>query len=139
MSELTGIYGPDFPHGSFADPVNSRIVESEILGGVHLDNLLAGAELELQTENRSYRLLYCGAGLAWIAGHPVFCPQPVLVRVHGSTWGGAMIKADFIGRGMHLEFLHPDRRTITTSKIVEIREVRSDQGRNERWPNAGIS
>lgn len=137
MSTRTGTYGPGFPHGSFADPVNARIVESEILGGVYLDNLGAGAELELQTENRSYRFLYCGGGSAWIEGHPVFCPEPVLVRVHGSTWGGAMIKADFIGRGMHLEFLHPNRRTITTSRIVEIREVKSDQATGERWPNAG--
>jgi hypothetical protein len=33
-----------------------------------------------------------------------------------------MIRRAFIGRGMHLEFRHPQDRTITTSKIVEIRE-----------------
>jgi hypothetical protein len=36
-----------------------------------------------------------------------------------------MIRTAFIGRGMHLEFDHPHFRTILTSRIVEIKEVRS--------------
>jgi hypothetical protein len=46
-----------------------------------------------------------------------------LVNVHGSTWGGSMLKVAFIGRGMHLEFRHPQHRVITTSRIVEVRQV----------------
>lgn len=132
----TGVFVSGFPHGSFADRVNSRIVESEILGGVRLEDLVAGTELELITENRQYRLRYCGSGQAWISGHPTFCPNPVLVRIHGSTWGGAMIKAAFIGRGMHLEFRDQECRTITTSKIVEIREC---TGHSAWLSNVGIS
>ncbi len=57
-----------------------------------------------------------------LSGHPQFCPQPVLVRIQGSTWGGSMLKAEFIGRGMRLEFRHPSFQTVVTSRIVEIRE-----------------
>jgi hypothetical protein len=46
------------------------------------------------------------------------------VQISGSTWGGSMIKMKFIGRGMRLEFNHPSYRTITTTKILEIRAVR---------------
>jgi hypothetical protein len=34
-----------------------------------------------------------------------------------------MLKRQFVGRGMHLEFCHPEYRTpIVTSRIKEIRE-----------------
>jgi hypothetical protein len=45
------------------------------------------------------------------------------VYLAGSTWGGSMLKQSFIGRGMHLEFLHPVFQRILTSPIVEIREL----------------
>jgi hypothetical protein len=33
-----------------------------------------------------------------------------------------MLKEQFIGRGMHLEFRHPNYLPITTSRILEVRE-----------------
>ena len=61
----------------------------------------------------------CGKDLIW--GHPQYCPEPVAVRIEGSTWGGAMLKLRFVGRGMRLEFQHPTYHRIVTSRIVEIR------------------
>jgi hypothetical protein len=104
------------------DRVNRRIIQSEIEGGVHLGDLTPGTVLEVQTQNRAYTIHYQGRGQALISGHPVFCPQPVLVSIHGSTWGGSMLKERFIGRGMHLEFGHPAYEPITTSVIVDVRE-----------------
>jgi len=115
-----GFRHPFAPHPGLCDEVNSRIVESEIEGGVHLDTLPEGATLLIKTQNRSYRLVNQGQGHAMISGHPRFCPQPVRVKIGGSTWGGSMLKLKYIGRGMHLEFLHPEYNTITTSKILEI-------------------
>ncbi len=34
-----------------------------------------------------------------------------------------MIKSGFIGRGMHLEFGHPEFEPITTSVILRVREA----------------
>jgi hypothetical protein len=110
------------PHPNLADGVNRNLAQSEIEGGVHLSHLPEGARLEIRTENRSYCFVYCGCGKALLSGHPQFCPEPVLVRIHGSTWGGSMIKAEFIGRGMRLEFRHPDYKTVITSRILEIWE-----------------
>lgn len=106
---------------NFSDEINSRIIQSEIEGGVHLEDLPGGAALVVETENRSYRVMMDNCGAAYISGHPVFCPKPTLVNIHGSSWGGSMLKVAYIGRGMHLEFHHPEYQTITTSKIVEIR------------------
>jgi hypothetical protein len=110
------------PHPNLGDGVNRNLAQSEIEGGVHLSRLSEGAQLEIRTENRSYWLVYHGRGRAMLSGHPQFCPQPVMVRIHGSTWGGSMIKSEYIGRGMRLEFRHPDYKTVVTSRIVEIWE-----------------
>ena len=110
------------PHPNLADEVNHNIVQSEIEGGVYLRDLSPGAVLAIQTQNRSYTLVNLGDESALISGHPEFCPEPVEVLVQGSTWGGSMLKTKFVGRGMHLEFVHPVYRTVITSEIVEIRQ-----------------
>src|ERR1051326_7632282 len=118
MTEIT----TGFPHPHFDDVVNRRIVRSEIEGGVLLDDLPDGAELEIETENRCYRLRVCGPGEALISGHPRLCPEPVLVKIHGSTWGGSLLRRMFIGRGLQLEFRHPEHMVVLTSPIVDIRQ-----------------
>lgn len=111
------------PHPGLSDQVNHNIVQSEIEGGVFLDALPEGATLEMQTENRRYRILNRGRGQVLISGHPEFCPRPLRAFIHGSTWGGSMIKVGFIGRGMRLEFAPVNGVVITTSRIIDIRTV----------------
>ena len=116
---------PDFfaPHPNLSDTINSQIIESEIEGGVHLDRMLPGEVLEIETKDWTCRLEYCGDHLARVSGHARFCPHPVEVSVCGSTWGGSLLKQHFIGRGMHLEFIHPVYQRVLTSRIVEIRQA----------------
>jgi len=111
----------DFPHRHLDEAINGGMVRSEIEGGVCLDLLPDGAELEVETENHCYRLRVCGRGHALISGHPRLCPEPVLVKIHGSSWGGSLLRRTFIGRGLQLEFRHPEFLTVLTSPIVEIR------------------
>jgi len=119
------------PHQNLSDHVNRNIVRSEIEGGVYLKDLPDESTLEVVTQNRGYTLTLRHDGLALISGHPEFCPEPVLVAIAGSTWGGSMLKLRYIGRGMHLEFCHPEYRTpIVTSRIQEVRE-RIDLGFDE--------
>jgi hypothetical protein len=107
------------PH--LSDGVNRNIIQSEIEGGVYLRDLSPGSLLSIQTENRAYRMVALGDGAVLISGHPEFCPDPIEVRVNGSTWGGSMLKMKFVGRGMRLEFEHPVYRTILTSRILDVR------------------
>ena len=111
------------PHPNFSDEVNGNIVQSEIEGGVYLDNLSAGAVLEVETQNHWYTIVIRGRGEELISGHPKYCPDPLPVRIAGSTWGGSMLKMRFIGRGMRLEFTHPSYPRIVTSRVVEIRAL----------------
>jgi hypothetical protein len=110
------------PHPNLSDEINRNMIQSEIEGGVHLQDLAPGTVLEVQTRNRTYRIVSERDGEAWISGHPVYCPDPILVSIHGSTWGGSMIREHYIGRGLHLEFGHPEFRAITTSRILDVQE-----------------
>jgi hypothetical protein len=113
------------PHENLSNEVNRNLVRSEIEGGVRLQDLQPGSRLRVHTENTCYELVVLHGGSAYLSGHPLYCPQPVLVTIAGSTWGGSMLKVLFIGRGMCLEFRHPGHSTpIVTSTIREIRECR---------------
>ena len=110
------------PHQNLSDQINGNIIRSEIEGGVYLRDLPDESTLEVATQNRRYTLVVRGDGQALIWGHPEFCPEPVEVRIHGSNWGGSMLKAAYLGRGMHLEYRHPKYRgPIVTSPIVDIK------------------
>ena len=111
------------PHPNLSDAINSRLCQAEVDGGIQQEELNIGAILEIETDNRVYRLINCEDGYIRISGHPQFCPDPIKARVHGSTWGGSMIKSKYIGRGMRLEFKHPTLGVVITSWIKDIREV----------------
>ena len=52
------------PHPNLSDEVNHNIVQSEVEGGVHLDDLAQGSRLEVQTQHRWYTVVNCGDG--WV-------------------------------------------------------------------------
>jgi len=110
------------PHPNLSDEINHNIIQSEIEGGVYLRELPDESTLEVETLNRWYTLVVLRDGEALISGHPEFCPEPVRVHISGCTWGGSMLKMAFVGRGMHLEYRHPDYEgPILTTRIVDIR------------------
>ncbi len=111
------------PHPNLSDEVNRNIVHSEIEGGVFLRDLPSSTVLQIQTRNHCYTAIVLDHSTAMISGHPEFCPEPVLVDIAGSTWGGCMLKRHYVGRGMRLEFCHPEYPTpILTSVIQNIWE-----------------
>jgi len=104
--------------------VNHEIVASEFEGGVFLRDLAPATVLYIETAHHCYTAIVLAGNSVLMSGHPKYCPEPVEVKISGSTWGGSMLKPCFIGRGMHLEFKHPDFRSlITTSRIRDIREA----------------
>jgi len=119
------------PHPNLSDEVNHNFVQSEVEGGVYLNDLPPATVLEIQTQHHCYQVVLLDENIALISGHPQFCPEPIQVAIAGSTWGGSMLKRRFVGRGMHLEFRHPDYRTpIVTSTVQDIREPRLQQVRH---------
>jgi hypothetical protein len=119
-------------YSNLSDKVNRNIVESEIEGGVFFNDLPPSTVLEIQTQQHCYQVVFLGDNNALISGHPQYCPEPTRVAIAGSTWGGSMLKRRFVGRGMHLEFCHPQYRTpIVTSPVQEIREPQLEHVRDQ--------
>ena len=106
---------------SFSPEVSRSIIRSEVEGGLDLNEVPVGAVILVETENRTYRIELRDGRTAYISGHPEFCPEPTCVIIRGSHWGGSMLKMGYVGRGMHLEFQHPEYKTISTSRIVDVR------------------
>jgi hypothetical protein len=111
--EPIGSQGLSIP-GTAAQPARGE--------GVDLCDLPLGAVLEVETGHHTYRVENRGDGKVLIAGHPRYCPEPVLVDLHGSVGEGSLLKLWFIGRGMRMEFVHPQFGAVWTSRIREIRE-----------------
>jgi hypothetical protein len=114
---------PGLSYGPLISPTFQPAAEE----GVSLDDLAVGAVVEVVTGHHTYRLENRGGGEVLISGHPVYCPEPVLVELHGSVGDSGVIKMWFIGRGMRLEFRHPALGLVQTSRVREIHELTAAQ------------
>jgi hypothetical protein len=103
--------------------IPSAAFQSECAEGVALDELPVGAMFEVETGHHTYRVENRGDGKVLISGHPVYCPEAVVVDLHGSIGNATMIKMWFIGRGLRMEFRHPTFGVIRTSRVRKIREL----------------
>jgi len=111
-------------HNNLSDEINHNIAQSEIEGGVFLKDLPVGSALEVITRNTRYVIKKRAEDEYSIVGHQRYCPVETPVRIAGSTWGGSMLKAGFIGRGMCIELstlAYPS--PITTGMVKEITEI----------------
>jgi hypothetical protein len=104
-------------------PLLSPTLQSAGDEGVFLDDLAVGAVVEVVTGHHTYRLENRGGGAVLISGHPVYCPEPVLMWLHGSVSDSHEIKMWFIGPGMRLELRHPTLGLVQTSRVREIHEL----------------
>ena len=121
-------------HPHLSSDINQRIAEVNELGGVWVKDhpshvsveiqaqpvLPIGGVLLIRTMNTTYTLHKVGSKEFTIQGHPEYCPRPTPCCIHGSTWGGSMLRAGWVGRGMHLEFVPEGRRVVVTSQIFEV-------------------
>jgi len=114
---------PEEPSEIWDENVRKALVESEMQGGVDLEKMEVGKTLIVTTENRTYIIEKREDGF-YISGHPKYCPKPIKGEILGSNFGGSMMKTNFLGRGMYMEFNTVDHpSTITGSAIQEIEET----------------
>lgn len=119
---------PFKPHPNLSDEINRNIAQSEIDGGAHLDQLKPGRALRFVTLSREYILAKDSDSNYTLVGHPKFCPEPTSCTPHGSSWGGSMLKMDFLGRGMRFEAsIDNTWGYIRTSRVVLIEEIDAPQ------------
>jgi hypothetical protein len=98
----------------------AELLDACRLEGIELDDLPLGAVLEIETSHNKYLLENRGEGQVVLSGHPEFCPEPVLVRFHGSVGGAALVKAGRIEPGLKMAFEHPKFGTLRTSGVRSV-------------------
>jgi hypothetical protein len=114
---------PFTPHPNLSDEINNAIAESELAGGADLEKLAVGKKLIVQTRNTLYTIEQREDGL-YISGNKRFCPEPTKCRIPGSNFGGSMLKMNYVGVGMYMEFFVSGyERVIITSEIQSVEEV----------------
>jgi len=58
--------------------------------GFYLNDLAAGAVVEVETQHHRYTLVKGPGAHVRISGHPTYCPEPVDVQIEGSVGGRPM-------------------------------------------------
>ena len=118
-------------HPNLIPELNAVIAKCEEDGGVWLDQLEVGTRLYVQTKHTLYEIEKRADGF-YISGNAHYCPKPTKAFITGSTFGGSVLKAGFVGVGMYLEFmLKVDGRElgrdghgrIQTSRILSVSEL----------------
>jgi len=105
-------------HPNIDPKIVDRINKSEEDGGVFLDMLPEDAIIVVRTTNTVYTI---DKKASTIEGHAKYCPTPTHFYFNGSTFGGSMIRVNWIGVGMHMEFVISGKPgVIITSPVQHI-------------------
>ena len=110
------------PLDNVSDDINFNMMQSEKDGGIWARDISEGETIHVQTQNTLYSITNrADCDFLQMKGHVEYCPDWVQVLIHGSTWGGAMLKVGFIGVGMNLEVTIQGHGVITTSEIKSVK------------------
>jgi hypothetical protein len=104
---------------------------SPLLEGVALMTMKACDTIHVRTRNSDYEifLLDPKSGRALVRGGEYFA-EPVEATVSGSTFGGCMLKAGWLGVGLRMEIYVNGQRTVT-SPVQSLRVECVDFGADE--------
>jgi hypothetical protein len=96
--------------------------------GVALTALKACDTIHVQTRNSDYEIFMLDptSGRALVWGGEYFA-EPVEATVTGSTFGGCMLKAGWLGVGLRMEIYVNGQRTVT-SPVQSLRVEHADFG-----------
>lgn len=108
------------------------------LGGFKFSTLEPNTKMIVETRNSLYEFIVGEETTVTGGSTPngVRFPEPTKVRIHGSTYGGSMIRMDWIGEDMHLEFgiVGTDKLIVTSSiKNVILKDADGDWYYSMDW------
>jgi hypothetical protein len=98
------------------------------LAEVKCNSLKPGCVLDVETKTRHYQMEYVGDDRFRISGHPEFCPEPILAKIHGSIDRLGEFQPGVIGSGMRLMFRGIGDHVIATSEVTAIHMDRGADG-----------
>lgn len=95
--------------------------------GLNMSLLSPKTKLFVETKNSFYEFVVVEAKKVTVFGGTlkdggIRYPQPASAIFYGSTWGGSMIKVDWLGVGMYMEFkAENEEKLLRTSVVRKIR------------------
>jgi hypothetical protein len=95
----------------------AKIEASKKQGGIELDKLAIGTKIEAQTRNTFYKIEKLPNGRFRVEGGTYFS-QPKETYIGGSTWGGSMMKINWMAVGMHISFSQCDTTAVQKLKVI---------------------
>ncbi len=111
-----------------------RNQEQVDLSGIDLGKLSPGTRVIVQTANNTYQITLLGCGIVKIKGGTHF-PEEVERTFHGCTWGGSMLKMNWIGYDMHMEIADPPNGIITSSRVAAATVCGDGWQYEMEWPS----
>ena len=122
------------------DPMMREIIErQERKGGFNVTLLESGTKITVETSNSIYHLVVVEGREITILGEmkstgEIRYPKPVPAIFIGSTWGGTMMKVDWIGEDMRMEII-VGGNVLTTScvKNAEIEHSNNEWSYSMDW------
>lgn len=109
-------------HPTIHPHITALLEQSDRDGGVDLARLTAGDVVHLETASgRRYTISVDDKDVFFIEGSPKYCPTRRRAYILGSSFGGALLKTNFVGAGLNLEFTtdeHPE--PIMTTRITRV-------------------
>jgi len=119
-------------HPNLSDEINARLNDPQRNEDLDLSKIMPGVTLRFQTHNTRYVITRRTDGLWDVSGNHRYFPTPTVCRIHGSTWGGSMLKLNYIGLGMHVEIIPNEGehrgKIIITSEVTRIGDVDEVKG-----------
>lgn len=112
------------------DRIINKIKEQEELQGIDVSKLPLGCQIVVRTNNNIYKIK-TGEDKVWVQGGKYF-PEKTECIFNGSTFGGSMLKLNWIGHGMYMEF-NFDNKLITTSSVREAKIIGDGWHYNMDW------
>jgi len=106
--------------------VHSNLSDSQI--GLFIRDLSVRTTVFVHTQDSRYILNCLDGEVVTVMGNGKYFnyDEPAPAILHGSTWGGSMIKPGWLGVGMHMEICEIKHRRITTSKITKLQIIKSE-------------
>lgn len=99
-----------------------QIDTQDELDGIDLNTVAVGRTVTFETRHSVYKAVKQGDKL-WLLNGGTRWEAPAPVYLVGSTWGGSVLKPDWIGEGMHVEIYDKERdKTVTTSVVTNMWE-----------------
>lgn len=97
--------------------------------GVELSKLTLGTTLYVQTQQTLYMIVVMPNNLYMVSDEGKRFVSPKEIYINGSTWGGSMLRMNWVGIGMCVEMEHPDpsKQILTTSPVKTIKVVAPDE------------